>query len=584
MNVHRQLWFTFMFFYLLTFGLYSQEYPPKTTGAQYLVITFDNAEFIEKLQELANFRQDQGISTIVVSTDDIGDSSVAVIGNYIKEAYYTWDIPPIAVMLVGDDDKIPSPSYPSGTKSKGDISDNFYADVDGDDLPDMAISRLPINEFVFLNTYINRVIDYETSPPENPGYYLNPVTSMAWSSNSNNMICAEAANGFFINKLDKEPIRQNAIFSGTPITSWECNNELYLAFGPDGESYVQATPDYLTNWNGNYEGINTALTNGTFLILNLDHGTEYGWSTPEYWSDNLYEVYSADPFFVISINSLNGKFNWSFDVFAESLIKFLNGSLGVIASTMNLDQEIPAFYFTYLMDGLWEEFLPAINQNTYPIDFTLPAFANVGAKYAISDMENSLKTIYSFHYFGEPFCPIYYVLPTEIEVTHPETFDENSDYFEVSAPENSVICLSVNHEIKSVETGTGSLISMPVEDLSCEDTLTVTVTKQNCLRFSEIVICDDVASVSKLITNQIYFSIYPNPASERLFIQRDFISNQNIQFSIYNSQGGLVKQINLHPPESGTIIFDIKDLPRGLYHIKFDSEVNISTQKFIKME
>jgi len=568
----------------LTLGLYSQEHPPKTTGAQYLIITHNDSGVIVTLQELANFRQDEGISTIIVPTAEIGDSSVAAIENFIKEAYYTWEVPPIAVMLVGDDDKIPSPSYPGGNKTKSDISDNFYADVDGDDLPDMAISRLPINDLVFLNTYINRVIDYETSPPDNPGYYLNPVTSMAWSSNSNNMICAEAANGFFAMKLDKEPIRQNAIFSGTPGNDWECSNELYLTFGPDGESYVPATPEYLTNWNGNSTGINSALTNGTFLLLNLDHGTEYGWSTPEYWSDNLYEVYSADPFFVISINSLNGKFNWSFDVFAESLIKYLYGSLGVIASTMNLDPEIPSFYFTYLTDGLWEEFLPANNQNTYPIDFTLPAFANAGAKYAISNMENSLKTIYSFHYFGEPFCPIIYELPTEMEVAHAETFSVNSDYFEVSAPENSVICLSVNHEIKSVETGIGTVVSMPVEDLLCNDTLTVTITKQNRLRYSEVVVCDEVSSSNKPDTQKAAYSVFPNPASDQLFIHTDNISGQNISVSIYNSHGGLIKQIKDLNTEFGTIDFDIKDLPLGLYHIIVMSESNNFTQKFIKME
>lgn len=233
----------------------------------------------------------------MVTATEIGGSSVIDITNYLKEAYFTWDVPPIAVMLVGDANKIPSPSYPGENNSKDDISDNYYADMDLDDLPDIAISRLPINEYSFLSNFINRVISYETNPPTNPGYYLNPVTSMAWSNNSNNMICAEAANGFFANKLDIDPIRQNAIFSGTPDISWECNNELFLAFGPDGENYVPATPEYLTNWDCNASGINEALTNGTFLILNLDNVTEYGWSKPEYWTENLYELYTADPFF-----------------------------------------------------------------------------------------------------------------------------------------------------------------------------------------------------------------------------------------------------------------------------------------------
>jgi hypothetical protein len=236
------------------------------------------------------------------------------------------------------------------------------------------------------------------------------------------------------------------------------------------------------------------------------------------------------------------------------------------------------------MDGLWEEFLPTVNQNTYPIDFTLPAFANVGAKYAISNMENSLKTIYSFHYFGEPFCPIIYELPTEMEIEHSETFSENDEYFEVSAPENSGICLSVNHEIKSVETGTGSVISIPVEGLTSNDTLLVTITKQNCLRYSEIVVCDEISIINKSDTQKAVYSIFPNPASDRLFIHTDKDSQQNNQVFIYDLWGNLVKQIRGLHPGSYIIIFDIKDLPNGLYHIRFTSEANISTQKFIKID
>lgn len=557
---------------------------PKTTGAQYLIITLDDNEFTEKLQQLANFRQEQGISTKVVTTTEIGGSTVISIGNYIKEAYYTWDIQPIAVMLIGDNNKLPSPIYPAGSKTKSDISDNSYADVDGDHLPDLAISRLPINEIEILSNYIDRVINYETNPPLNPGYYLKPITSMGWSNNSDNMICAEAANGFFSNTLEKEPIRQNAIFEGTPGIDWECSDELFLLFGPDGEAYVPATPEYLTNWNGNSEGINNALSNGTFLILNLDNGTELGWSAPEYWTENVYELVSSEPFFVFTINDLNAKFNWSFDSFAEVMTKNPNGSIGIIASTMSLDPLVPAFYFSSLMDGIWEDFLSLEQQSIYPLNFALPAFANVAAKYYIGEIENSIKTIYSFHYFGEPFCPIIYELPQEMEIIHDESIIENVDFFEINAPENSIICLSVNHEILCTAPGTGSDISMPVDGLLNNDTLLVTVTKQNHYRYSKNVVWDEVSTTKKNYKEVEPMLIYPNPAYENLRVELNNPFSENLTLQIQDSKGKIVRSMNIPSENTQSIQVHLSGLRKGMYVILVKSESFNSVRKFIKTE
>jgi len=214
----------------------------KTEGAQYLIIVLDNQEIQNKLEELANFRRDQGISTIVTSTAEIGGATIQQIDNYIKDAYYTWDIPPIAIMLVGDNNKIPSHFYSGNGKSKNDISDNLYADVNGDNLPDLSISRLPINDPSIIEIYINKLINFETNPPSNPDYYLNPITSMGWYSNSANMILAEATNGFFSNILLKEPIRINSIFYGTPGNNWECDPLYIEFFGPNGTGYIPETP------------------------------------------------------------------------------------------------------------------------------------------------------------------------------------------------------------------------------------------------------------------------------------------------------------------------------------------------------
>jgi len=156
---------------------------------------------------------------------------------------------------------------------KNDISDNYYADVDGDNLPDLAISRIPYGSYGLLSYFIDRIIDYETTPPANTSYYQNPVTSMCWVDNSFKMFNAEIVNGFFTNQMNKDAIRENAIFNGTPNNLWYVTPELLEYFGPDGLGYVPATPEYLTDWDGNADRINNDLNNGAlrFSILISDN-------------------------------------------------------------------------------------------------------------------------------------------------------------------------------------------------------------------------------------------------------------------------------------------------------------------------
>lgn len=143
--------------------------------AEYIIITYNQAGFVEKLMELQQFRIAQGISTKIITTSEIGGNSVDTIKDYIYEAYTNWDIPPNVILLVSDHEKIPGPAFQSGQKQKTDISDNYYVDVDGDNLPDMTIARLPVEDLFNLTNYIDRIIVYETSPPYYMNYYNHPV-------------------------------------------------------------------------------------------------------------------------------------------------------------------------------------------------------------------------------------------------------------------------------------------------------------------------------------------------------------------------------------------------------------------------
>lgn len=550
-------------------------------GAEYLIITFSEPGFTEKLTQLANFRIAQGISTRLVTTTEIG-STVEDIKNYLNEAYTSWDIPPAAVMLVGDDDKIPCPSFQGSKNSKTDISDNYYADINGDDLPEFTIARLPINDLFNLTNYIDRIIAFESSPPDYPGYYDHPITSMSWTENSDIMFNAEVVNGFFSLGLNKDPLRENAIMMGTPGNSWFVSEDLLNYFGPNGLNYVPASPEYLTDWSGDAAGINTNLNNGSFFMLNIDHGTELGWSSPEYWTIDIQGINSADPFFMISINNLNGKFNWSSDCFAESLVNHQFGAAGVIASTTNLDDYVSSEYYFVLIDVLWDSFIPEINSGNLLYPFTLPAFANSMAKYhiAASGLPNTESTIYGFHYFGEPFVPIIYNYPELLNVMHADYFEAGIQNFEITTNEGSTICLSSNNEILSEGMGTGDPQSFSVAGLNNSDTLIITVTKQNFIRYNASIICESTTTVN---VNQVDYSfqLIPNPAIDNVQIIGKNYGENPISVRLYDYFGKLIfKTQNISFP------FEInrQEIPAGIYFVqmKFDEKTIMSNKLIFK--
>ena len=74
----------------------------RATGYEYLIICPDDPVFISWADSIKNFRTMQGIYTGVVTTAEIGGNTVADIESYVNNAYMTWDIPPAAVLLLGD--------------------------------------------------------------------------------------------------------------------------------------------------------------------------------------------------------------------------------------------------------------------------------------------------------------------------------------------------------------------------------------------------------------------------------------------------------------------------------------------------
>ncbi len=464
----------------------------KNSNFEYIIITPDNPHFITWADSLRRFRSAQGIRTGVFQLQQIGGNNAGAIETFINNAYNTWQIPPAACLLLADygnagDNTITSPFHDNYC-----VSDNIYADIDGDHLPEISFARMTAQTPTHLETMIGKIISYEQNPPTNPDFYLNPLTAGGWQTERWFILCTEICNGFWINELNKEPVREYAIYSGTPGNTWSTGantSTIVNYFGPSGLGYISADPSYLTDWGGNASGINSAINNGAFMLLHRDHGFETGWGEPAYSNSDLSGLNNDDLTFVFSLNCLTGKYNYSSTCFAEAFHRHEKGCTGIIAASETSYSFVNDTYCWGMFDHMWGDFDPGYGVDPVPSDWVRPCFANVSGKFYLassnwpSNSNNKIVTYHLFHHHGDAFQTVYYEVPQDLTVSHPEEITPGTTTMVVSADNGATICLSSNAAILDVKQSNGSPVSLNFVEAPIGSTLLLTITKQNYYRY-----------------------------------------------------------------------------------------------------
>jgi len=468
------------------------------TGYEYIIICPDNAPFIAWADTLKAWRKLQGISTEVYTTTEVGGTSSTVIESFLNNAYNTWDPAPVAFLLLGDypssgarDSGITSPIYSDAYGSC--VADNIYADVNGDQLPDMAHARIVARNEAELQTMINKMLSYERQPYTDPYFYLHPTIAGGWQTERWFILCCEVMYGFLENVLHKTPTREYAIYSGTPGAQWSSNQNTYLAvdyFGPSGLGYIPATPQHLTDWGGNATRINADVNAGTFMLYHRDHGGETGWGEPAYSNSDLNNLHNTELPFVFSLNCLTGKYNWSSEAFSEKFHRMNYGALGLIAASEVSYSFVNDVFAWGVSDALWPQFDPGYGRNTGAANLRT-AFAQASGKYYLQvsnwpyNPENKAITYALFHHHGDAFMTMYSEVPQHLSVIHDDVCFTDTDVFTVRANLGSVIALTVDGEIVGVADATGMPQDIPIIPQTEPGELRVTITKANCFRYDE---------------------------------------------------------------------------------------------------
>jgi hypothetical protein len=475
---------------------YQIPFGARDSGCEYLIICQDSPEFVAWADTLKRWRNEQGILTEVVTVAEIGGNTTSAIENYLNDAYQNWDIPPAAFLMLGD----------YGTGASGLItpffaghlasiaSDNIYADVDADQLPDMVPARITARNEAELAGMIGKMLDYERQPPTDPGFYAHPIIAGGWQTERWFILCSEVLFGYFTNVHGKTPVREYAIYEGTPGSVWSSATNTATVvnyFGPSGLGYIPATPSHLNDWGGNASRLNNDMNSGAFILQHRDHGATSGWGEPSYQIGDLTGLHNDELTFVFSVNCLTGMYNMAGECFAEVFHRHAQGALGLIAATETSFSFVNDAYVWGMYDFMWPDFDPGYGVSG-PANVK-PAFGNTYGKYYLQasnwPYNSSYKadTYHLFHHHGDAFMTVCSELPEDLAVVHEPVLLSGVNFFTVTADEDALIGLSVAGELIGATTSHGAPIDITIPPLLPGDDFVVTVTKQNHYRYRQAV-------------------------------------------------------------------------------------------------
>ncbi|MGE5425410.1 MAG: C25 family cysteine peptidase [Syntrophothermus sp.] len=475
--------------------------------AEYVIITPTGPDFLAWADSIANFRNQQGILSKVYRIDEIGGNTASAIESWIDNAYNTWTIKPVAVMMLGDFGTDPTKNLTSPMMTiSGETfpSDHKLGDVDNDDMAEIVFGRIVANNSTQLNIICSKFLNYERDPMVDTSYYQHPITARGWQTERWFQLCSEVVGGYFRTK-GKHPVRINEVYQGTPGTIWSSatnTNTVVSYFGPSGLNYIPQSPNQMPCcWaGGSAAQVNAALNDGAFLLQHRDHGEETGWGEPSYHNSNIDQLQNTGKkiSFVMSINCLTGKYNWGSECFGERFIRHTKnganaGALGLVCPSEVSYSFVNDTFVWGMYDNMFPDFMPGYG-TTPESRGACPAFGMVAGKYFLQQSSwpyntgDKRITYYLFHMHGDTFLRLFTEQPQPLTVVHAPEIIQGETTYSVTANLDADIALTVDNQIIGTGIGAGStpvVITIPPQ--TAGSMVRVTVTKQNFFRYSTLV-------------------------------------------------------------------------------------------------
>lgn len=287
---------------------------PKPASPNYFIVTADAA--LEGAVALKAYRESTGysvalytVSELVPDLDDV-DALIGAVHEVLDAAVEKTGGAPLYLALIGD----PPGSYtplagrvPVST-CKNELgkcfTDNRYGDLDGDNLPDVAVGRLSTNDPAKVKAYVEKLATHEST--YEPGEWNRRVL----------LYTGEAGFG-----PDIDALLEMAVMKGLARVSYDFD---LLGTYANKTSYYYYTP---------YEDKVVELVNdGNLLLVYIGHGSDG--SSSGIGPSEIPQVHCKHRLPVATLFACyTGNFVSSVDSLAEGLLWKADGPIGVFAST-----------------------------------------------------------------------------------------------------------------------------------------------------------------------------------------------------------------------------------------------------------
>jgi len=419
--------------------------------ADLLIVVYD--DFYEEILPLAEWRHLTGLETKVVKWSEIG-STAEDLRDFVEDAYYTWELPPSFLLIVGDADHVPVNylyQHPYHYTMTG--TDHWYVAFEGDDyLPEIHTGRISVEDEDELTIVVDKILDYSKTPYMEVNWFDDIL-----------LAAKEESGRYFVYTSER-------IYDFLNPLGYDCNRQ-YEGTDPPGST----------------EGVIDAINNGVIIANHRDHGSSEndpdmsytGWSGPLFTNDHItddiengkmypimYALHCESGWFDGETDSNSG--NW--ESIGEVGIRVENkGFVAVIASTRVSYSGYNDEFCVGLYDAMWSNFDPDYpnGESTNPYDtevYRISQVMNYGKfwmydKYILpggcdpypwTPSEAASRTEFEmFHVHGDPTMDVWTSFPEDLIVDHPDMVQYGSSSVEVyvedsygSPVENALVCLS----------------------------------------------------------------------------------------------------------------------------------------------
>ena len=464
---------------------------PLSTGdqADLLIVVYD--DFYEEILPLAEWRHKTGLETKVVKWSDIG-TTAEDLRDYVSSTYYSWELPPSFLLIVGEADHIPVNylyTHPyQGTKTG---TDHWYVSFEGNDyLPELHTGRISVEDEVELTTVVNKILDYSK----------NPYMDKNWFDDILLAACEEYGRYFVWTS--------ETIYDYLTPLGYNCIRQ-YEGGNPPGST----------------QGVIDAINNGVIIANHRDHGASQndgydytGWSHPYFTTDHiLNDINNGEMYpIVFSLNCDSGWFDGETDSYSgnyESIgevgIRVAGrGFVSVIAATRvsysGYNDELCRGFYDGMFSGFDPDYPNGGSSNPYDTEvFKMSMVMNYGKfwmydKYIVPGgcppypwtptEANSRVTFEMFHVHGDPTMEVWTAFPQNLNVNYELVIPTLSVTVKSDGTsiEGALVCLTQEEGfyIKGLTDSSGN-VDLDTTSAVMGEEATLVVTAHNYLYFAE---------------------------------------------------------------------------------------------------